>query len=218
MIWRWLGTVEYGEALEAQRAHREALIAGRAGPEVWLLEHPPVVTTGRRGVDDLAPERIAAAGFSIYATERGGLATCHEPGQLVAYVLIDAREIGVWRTVAAVEQAVIAWLGGQGVLAGPREGFPGVWVGRDKICAVGLHFRAGRTMHGLALNLRNDLRGFRLITPCGIVDGGVTSLFRLIGEAAPTPASAAPAIGENLLRAFLDASERSVNRGGPEGT
>lgn len=218
MIWRWLGTVEYGEALAAQRAHREALISGRAEPEVWLLEHPPVVTTGRRGVEDLVPERIAAAGYALHATERGGLATCHEPGQLVAYVLVDAREIGVWRTVAAVERAVIAWLAGQGVRAGLREGFPGVWVGRDKICAIGLHFRAGRTMHGLALNLRNDLRGFGLITPCGIVDGGVTSLLRLIGEGALRPATAAPTLGADLVLALLDASERSVNRGGSEGT
>lgn len=218
MICRWLGTVEYGEALQAQRAHREALIAGEAGPEIWLLEHPPVVTTGRRGVDDLVPSRIASAGYALYTTERGGLATCHEPGQLVAYVLIDARAIGVWRTVAAVERTIADWLGEQGVHAGPREGYPGVWVGRDKICAVGLHFRAGRTMHGLALNLTNDLRGFGLITPCGIRDGGVTSLSRLLGGDALTPARVSSRVGEKLAQALLDATSGPVRRGGPEGT
>lgn len=218
MIWRWLGRVPYGEALAAQREHREALIAGKAGEEVWLLEHPPVITTGRRGVDDLEPGRVLAAGFDLHATERGGLATCHEPGQLVAYVLVDAREIGVWRTVAAIETAAASWLGDQGVAAGPREGFPGVWVGRNKICAVGLHFRAGRTMHGLALNLTNDLRGFALITPCGITDGGVTSLQRLLGEGTPTPEAAAPAFARKVVQALLDARSGSVNRWGSEGT
>jgi lipoate-protein ligase B len=176
------------------------------GEEVWLLEHDPVITTGRRDVADLDPAAIAAAGYALHATERGGLATCHEPGQLVGYVLIDARAIGVWRTVHAIEAAVGAWLRGRGVDAGPRDGFPGIWVGRDKICAIGLHFRAGFTLHGLALNLRNDLRGFGLITPCGIQDGGVTTLARLVGEAAtPTPEEAAESVGDVIVRELLDA-------------
>ncbi len=218
MNWRWLGTVPYGEALAAQRAHRDALVEGRAAEEVWLLEHPPVITTGRRDVGDLDPARVAAAGFELFATERGGLATCHEPGQLVGYVLVDARAIGVWRTVVAIEGAVAGWLAEHGVEAGPREGYPGVWVGREKICAVGLHFRVGRTMHGLALNLVNDLRGFGLITPCGIVDGGVISLERLVGDRAPAPAEAARTLGPRIVTALLDAANGTVNRGASEGT
>ncbi|MDP2306498.1 MAG: lipoyl(octanoyl) transferase LipB [Pseudomonadota bacterium] len=217
MRWRWLGRVPYVEALAAQRAHRDALGEGRVGQEVWLLEHDPVVTTGRRGVFDLDPARIAAAGYDLAATERGGLATCHEPGQLVGYVLIDAREIGVRRTIATLEGAIVEWLGTQGVMAGPREGYPGVWVGSEKLCAVGLHFRGGLTLHGFALNLVNDLRGFGLITPCGIRDGGVTTLARLVGTA-PAPAAAAAAIGEIVVRRLLDAAVGSVNRVGPEGT
>lgn len=217
MRWRWLGRVPYAEALAAQRAHREALAEGRGAEEVWLLEHDPVVTTGRRGVDDLDPARIAAAGYALHATERGGFATCHEPGQLVGYVLIDARDIGVRRTVAAIEAAVAEWLLLQGVAAGPREGYPGVWVGSDKICAVGLHFRAGLTLHGFALNLVNDLRGFGLITPCGIRDGGVTSLGRLV-PGAPAPEEVATTIGEIVVGRLLDARRGSVNRCGTEGT
>lgn len=217
MRWRWLGRVPYAEALAAQRAHRDALAEGRVGQEVWLLEHDPVVTTGRRGVDDIDPEAIAAAGYALVATERGGLATCHEPGQLVGYVLIDARDIGVRRTVTTIEEAIAEWLGTQGVVAGPREGYPGVWVGTDKVCAVGLHFRAGLTLHGFALNLVNELRGFGLITPCGIRDGGVTTLARLVADA-PTPAAAAAAVGEIVVRRLLDAAGGTVNRGAPEGT
>jgi lipoate-protein ligase B len=199
MRWRWLGTLPYTEALEAQRAHRERLRAGEAGEELWLLEHPPVITTGRRdaGVDAGAVHR---AGYELVATERGGLATCHEPGQLVGYVLMDARALGVRRTVEAIEDGVARWLG----VGGRREGYPGVWVAGDKVCAVGLHFRGGLTMHGFALNLVNGLEGFRLITPCGITDGGVTSLARVRGSA-PTPAEAAPALGALLVRTLLDA-------------
>lgn len=217
MHWRWLGRVPYAEALALQRAHRDALLEGRGEQEVWLLEHDPVVTTGRRGVEDLDLRAIAAAGYASVATERGGLATCHEPGQLVGYVLIDARSIGVRRTVTAIEAAISEWLGARGVVAGARDGYPGVWVGTDKICAVGLHFRAGRTMHGFALNLVNDLRGFGLITPCGIRDGGVTALTRLIPDA-PAPAAAAAEIGEIVVRRLLDAAGGAVNGAAPEGT
>ena len=216
MIVRWLGSVPYREALEAQRAHREALIEGRVGDELWLLEHPPVITTGRRVVTDLEPRRIVDAGYDLVVTERGGLATCHEPGQLVGYLLMDARDLGVWRTVAAVEDGLIDWVKGRGAAAGRREGYPGVWVGREKVAAVGLHFRLGRTLHGFALNLVNDLRGFGLVTPCGITDGGVTSMARLV-EGAPSPAEAAAEIGAAVISS-LDAAQGIVNRGGTEGT
>jgi lipoate-protein ligase B len=217
VITRWLGLVPYEDALVAQRAHRAALIAGQAGEELWLLEHPPVITTGRRVVPGLEREALRARGYDLVATERGGLATCHEPGQLVAYVFMDVRGLGVRRAVSALEEAVIGWLVRTGVEAGLREGHPGVWVGREKVCAIGLHIREGRTMHGIALNLTNDLRGFSLITPCGIVDGGVTSVARLLGHA-PTPLAAAPSLGEAIVHSLLDARGGSVNMRGPEGT
>lgn len=200
----WRGRVEYGEALAAQRAYRARLAAGEGDEVVWLLEHPPVITTGRRGVADLDEARIAAAGYALFRTERGGLATCHEPGQLVGYVLIDARDLGVRRLVEAIEVGVAGWLRGEGIEAGRREGYPGVWVGREKVCAVGLHVQGGRTMHGFALNLVNDLRGFGLITPCGITDGGVASVARF-WPAAPGPEAAATAIGASVVSALLDA-------------
>ena len=206
MIAVWKGRVPYEAALDAQRVWREGLIAGEVGEELWLLEHPPVITTGRRAVADLDAERVAAAGYALVATERGGLATCHEPGQLVGYLLSDARLLGVRRTVAALEAGIIGWLQARGIPAGRRGEFPGVWVGTDKIAAIGLHFKLGRSMHGFALNLTNDGRGFGLITPCGITDGGVTTLGRLLAPAAaPGPAEAAPEVGETLVRALLDA-------------
>ncbi len=210
--WHWLGLLPYGEALARQREHRRAIQAGTASEEIWLLEHPPTVTTGRRPAPG-TPGRafLAGHGVALYATERGGLATYHAPGQLVAYLLIDVarRGIGVRRLVECMEDAVIHWLDEQGVSAGRREGLPGVWVGSDKIAALGLHVQRGVTLHGLALNLRPDLTGFGLIVPCGVTDGGVTSLQRERGRA-PSPAAAAPSLGDALIKAVQAAPAASV--------
>ena len=202
--WQWLGTVPYGEALERQRAYRERVISGAEPEAIWLLEHPPVLTTGRRRVDDLPPREVfAERGIETYETERGGLATYHGPGQLVAYVFVDAfrRGLGVRGTVDALEGAVISWLRTQGVSAERNCEHRGVWVGSDKVCAVGLHFRKGVSMHGLALNLTTDLAPYALFTPCGIQEGGVTSLERLSGRS-PSPREAAPAVAAELSAAL----------------
>jgi len=190
----WLGRVGYRPTWELQRARREAVIAGEQPEAVWLLEHDPVITTGRRPVEVL-PDDV-----EVVRTERGGLATWHGPGQLVGYLILDvgARGLGVKATICGVERAIIRWLGGHGVEAGRRPGHPGVWVGRDKICAVGMHFRRGVSMHGFALNLTADLSGFQAIVPCGITDGGVTSLQRLLG-ASPSPGEAAGDVGRVLV-------------------
>lgn len=202
----WLGRVPYREALARQRARREAVIAG-APEALWLLEHDPVVTTGRRDAGDLDAEALARAGIDLVATERGGLATWHGPGQLVGYLIVDLhrRRLGVRGLVTALEQGLIDWLGAQGVAAGRREGYPGVWVGRDKIAALGLHFRLGVSLHGFALNLTNDLDGFARIVPCGITDGGVTRLADRI-PAAPSPWDAHLAVAEAIVGALVRAA------------
>jgi lipoate-protein ligase B len=204
IAWQWLGTVPYGEALARQRAFREKVIAGTEPEAIWLLEHPPVLTTGRRAVSDLpSREVLASRGIEMYETERGGLATYHGPGQLVAYVFVDAfrRGLGVRGTVDALENAVLSWLRTQGVSAERNCDHRGVWVGGDKVCAVGLHFRKGVSMHGFALNLTTDLAPYALFTPCGIVEGGVTSLERLTGRS-PSPREAAPAVAAELSAAL----------------
>jgi lipoate-protein ligase B len=103
--------------------------------------------------------------------------------------------------VAGVEEGVMAWLRDHDIAASRRAGLPGVWVGRDKICAIGMHFRRGVSMHGFALNLTTDLRYFDLITPCGIREGGVTSLERLRGSS-PTPREAAHPVANAILAAL----------------
>ena len=202
--WRWLGRQPYGEVFVAQEAHRRAIIEGRAPEELWLLEHESVVTVGRRPAPGTPTEaHLAGQGIAFHRTNRGGLATWHGPGQLVVYVLVDAwgRGLGARGLVSVLEDGVIAWLGSQGLEAGRRSGYPGVWAEGDKVCALGLHLRQGVSMHGLALNLDPDLRAYDHIVPCGITDARPTSLARLLG-AAPSPAEAAPGLAQALQDAM----------------
>ncbi len=220
ILTRWLGRVPYGEALTLQRAAREAVIAGEAPEQIWLLEHDPVITTGRREAAGVPSEaRLSEAGIARFAVERGGLATWHGPGQLVAYLFIDAggRGIGVRGLVAAMEEGVIRWLASQGIAAGRREGLAGVWVGPEKICAIGLHIRLGVSMHGLAVNLKPDLGAFDLIVPCGIVGAGVSSVAKILG-AAPSPEEAAESLGASLVEAIGAARKFSRRLDDPKGT
>jgi lipoate-protein ligase B len=214
---QWLGRVPYGWAWRLQHLRRDAIVAGRAPEAFWLLEHDPVITTGRRAVDDLPAEAVLhLKGVSLFRAERGGLATWHGPGQLVGYLLLDIARHGhkVRTFVCAVEQGIIDWLRARGVGAHRREGYPGVWVGREKICAVGFHFRHGVSMHGFALNLCPNLGGFALITPCGIVDGGVTSL-ALVGGGVLAPWEAAESVAEAVIAACVDTTQswHYANRG-----
>ncbi len=202
--WTWRGRLPYALALEEQRQRRADILAGRAVEEIWLLEHDPVITTGRRQVEDLPePALLQQRGISLHQTERGGLATFHGPGQLVAYLLVDAgaRGIGVRDFVSRVEDALIRTLAQLGLGAARRAGFPGVWVGSDKISAIGLHFQRGVSLHGLALNLCPDLSAYSLFSPCGIQDGGVTSVKALLGRS-PSPRELAPALGGQLAEAI----------------
>ncbi len=206
---RWLGTVEYREALSRQRAHRDAVIAGELPEEIWFLEHPPVVTLGRRAapVDEAA---IRSAGFDLVTTERGGLATCHEPGQLVAYLLVRPRR-GVRRLVCDIESAVVATCSALGVPTTRRVGTAGLWAAGGKLCSIGLHVRRGVAMHGLALNLVNDRRGFSLIAPCGEPGAPVTSVLAEAGRS-PTPAEVWPILADCLEEALHGGAEAADRR------
>lgn len=195
----WLGRVPYVRALDAQRARRDAIVDGRAAEAVWLLEHDPVVTTGRRD-PGLVEAEIP---YPVVRTERGGLATYHGPGQLVGYLLLDVgrRGLGVRATVAAIEAGVIGWLADRGVAARCSAGRPGVWVDGAKVCAVGLHFRRGVTMHGFALNLTVDPQAYVGFVPCGIAGATVTSLAQVAGRS-PAPEEAAAEVGARVVAAL----------------
>ncbi len=210
LSWSWLGTQPYEQTRLQQVEYRREVIDRHQPETIWLLEHLPVITTGRRPVPDLpSASALQEQGIALHQSERGGLATYHGPGQLIAYAIVDAgtRKIGVRGTICAMEAGVIALLSTLGICAHRRPGYPGVWVGKDKICAVGMHFRRGVSMHGIALNLDPDLRGFDLIVPCGIKDGSITSVAKLLGSA-PSPQDVAPILGPILVRKL---DERTAN-------
>jgi lipoyl synthase len=175
---RWLGRVAYRDASALQRGlHR----AGR-GDWLLLLEHPPVFTMGLR----TRPEHVlidpAELGAELVVADRGGDVTYHGPGQLVGYAVrsVPAGPGSTPAFVRGLEQVVIDAVGDLGVRGATRQpGRPGVWVGDDKLCAVGVRLSRGRSMHGFALNVDPDLAMFERIVPCGLADAGVTSLAAL---------------------------------------
>ncbi len=145
--------------------------------EIWLLEHPPVYTLGRNGKGGEKPE----TSIPVIAVDRGGQITYHGPGQLVVYLLLDLRRIGIGvkTLVAVLEDAVINLLRDYGIVAERRAGAPGVYVQGRKIAALGLRVKHGCTYHGLSLNVAMDTEPFHLIPPCGYPELEVTQMREL---------------------------------------
>jgi len=189
---RRLGLVPYGEAVAMQATLVEDRRRGRAPDQLLLLEHPPVITLGvkthnRRDHVRATPETLAIAGVELVETGRGGDVTYHGPGQLVGYPILDLDpdRRDVHRYVRDLEEVLIRAVSAFGVEAGRLAGLTGVWVGRDKLAAIGVRISRWITSHGFALNVSTDLSHFGFIIPCGIPDKGVTSLERLLGHAVP---------------------------------
>jgi lipoate-protein ligase B len=176
-----LGQVPYAEALALQEQLRER-VRDRELPDVLLvLEHPPVYTLGRRSRPGDLPMGEAwcrERGIDVVPTERGGKLTYHGPGQLVAYPIVHVTDLPGY--VAALERAIVAALAEAGVEAATREGraYTGVWVGERKIASIGIHVSRGVSMHGLAINVENDLAPFETVVACGLPDVRMTSVAR----------------------------------------
>ena len=183
--------VEYPDALRRMEARVQAIRDGTKPEAIWLLEHPPLYTSGTsaRDADLLTPDR-----FPVYEARRGGQYTYHGPGQRVAYVMLDLERRGkdVRRFVEFLENWIIAALAEFGVTGHIRPGRVGVWVERpelapltpgipreDKIAAIGIRLRKWVSFHGISINLEPDLSHFDGIVPCGISEHGVTSLVDL---------------------------------------
>ncbi|MGK3144389.1 lipoyl(octanoyl) transferase LipB [Pantoea sp. C2G6] len=143
--------------------------------EIWLVEHPPVFTQGQAGK---AEHLLMPGEIPVVQSDRGGQVTYHGPGQQVMYVLIDIkrRKMGVRQLVTILEETVIATLAEFGVSARARADAPGVYVGEEKICSLGLRIRKGCSFHGLALNVAMDLTPFLRINPCGYAGMSMTQL------------------------------------------
>lgn len=182
-----LGLIEYGKALDLQFKIQKLVMLGRLGHVLLILEHPPVITLGsgaKPGNILAAPELLKAKGVDVFQTSRGGDVTYHGPGQIVGYPILNLNEIGkdVKGYVRKLEESIIRLLKSEyGIDSGRNPGFPGVWVGNDKITAIGCSAKHWVTMHGFAFNINTDMDGFALILPCGLVGKGVTSLKKITG-------------------------------------
>ncbi len=179
------GQAPYADTVEAMKAHAAAIRAGTAGEEVWFLEHHPVLTGGTSAdIGDL----VDPGDIPVHEPGRGGQWTWHGPGQRVAYVMLDLqrRRPDVRAYVHDLESWIIGALSRFGVKGVRREGLPGIWAPSpaatgqlDKVAAIGVRISRWVTWHGIAVNLDPDMAGFEAIIPCGVRDGGVTSLRRL---------------------------------------
>lgn len=196
-----LGTISYEDAFQIQQRLIDIVSRGLFDI-LLLLEHPPCLTIGRfRGEEDIiaAPETITSEGISIFQTNRGGGITYHGPGQLVGYPILNLmkNKLGVSRYIWKLEEVVLKTLLSLGIHGGRVSGHPGVWVGEEKVCSIGLRITQGIAMHGFALNVNPNLHHFEFIHPCGITDKKITSISRLMGYEVTVDD-----IKENLLKAF----------------
>jgi lipoyl(octanoyl) transferase len=200
--------VDYDEALQLQERVRQERKSDLRPDTLLLLEHAPVITLGRGS----KPEHVLATraelerrGIGLHEIGRGGDVTYHGPGQLVGYPILDLKpdRCDVRRYVTDLEEVMIRAAREHGVTATRIEGVRGVFVGNDKLGAVGVRISQWITLHGFALNVSTDLDGFRLIVPCGLHDHGVTSLNRETGQAVEVSD-----VTELTVRLFCDVFDR----------
>ena len=213
-----LGRMRYLPALEVQnklvsRIQSNIAEGKESGNTLVLVEHPPVYTTGMRNREYTEDEeaRLRALGADFVRTNRGGLITFHGPGQLVVYPILNLRDfapeaatrkslLGMKWYINTLEQIIIDLCQDYGI-TGTRSPHTGVWVGNNKICAMGVHNSNLVTSHGLALNCSTDLAWFRHIVPCGIHGAGVTSISEELSDQV-TPGEASEKFLDKFSQAF----------------
>ncbi|GIU93685.1 MAG: octanoyltransferase [Gaiellaceae bacterium] len=217
-----LGLVPYAEALDLQRSLAGAVSQGAIPETVVFLEHPPVVTMGRRTEADRELHLPEGAEIEIHETDRGGKSTYHAPGQLVCYPILDLRHHGkdVKRYVRDLEEALIRTLAAFGLEATRYEGLTGVWMppsggqGPRKIASIGVHVSRWVTTHGYALNVDLDPAPFtEWITACGLEDAQFTTMARELSRELPVD-DVRPTAIEALAEVFgLDFEELPADEG-----
>ncbi|WP_314188684.1 lipoyl(octanoyl) transferase LipB [Yersinia massiliensis] len=177
IILRQLGLQPYDPVSQAMHNFTEYRTDATAD-EIWLVEHQRVFTQGQAGKAEhvLMPEDIP-----VIQSDRGGQVTYHGPGQQVMYIMIDLKraKMGVRQLVTAIENTVIQTLAKVGIESQARPDAPGVYVGQQKICSLGLRIRRGCSFHGLALNIAMDLEPFQRINPCGYAGMQMTQVSAL---------------------------------------
>ena len=185
-----LGLIDYKEAWDLQRDLWSKRVEGALPDLLLLLEHPHVITLGRRGNRShliVSPEVLEAMKIPIFHVERGGDITYHGPGQMVVYPILNLKEYGyrVIRYIDQLEEVILRTLKDFG-MEGKRDSLNrGVWVNGEKIASLGVTIKRWVSFHGLAINYETDLSYFDLIHPCGLVGKKMTSMEKILGEKIP---------------------------------
>ncbi len=209
----YLGLVPYEPALRLQERLSLARARRTVSDVLLLLQHAAVFTIGRfKGETDIVvpDETLTREGIAVFHTNRGGGVTYHGPGQLVGYPILSLREnsLGVREYVGKLEDAILRMLRNVGIRGNLDAAYPGVWVGGEKICSIGIHVTRGVTMHGFALNVNTDLRHFDYIHACGLTDKAMTSISKVLGRHVEAEAIIGP-----LLEAFSAVFGLKLERG-----
>lgn len=183
-IQNW-GLVAYDEALDRQQKLQSLRINELISDTLILVEHPPVVTLGLRGGDSdlrLTEEQIGQNGVALHHVNRGGFATAHEPGQLVAYPIVRLKKKDLRWYSNSFLQSLVLTLNDYDLSAEFKEGEPGLWVNGSKIASFGIAVKKWVSSHGIALNINNDMTTFHMIIPCGKPTESVTSMQMELGS------------------------------------
>jgi lipoyl(octanoyl) transferase len=209
---RRLGVVPYAAANDMQRALVEERRAGRVTDLLLLLEHPHVITLGvkleaARQHLIATPDLLASRQVEVHESGRGGDITYHGPGQIVGYPILDLRpdRCDVHKYVRDLEEVMIRTAADFGLAGSRIKGLTGAWIGADKLGAIGVRISRWITSHGFAFNVTTDLDFFKLIVPCGIESGGVTSLERATGRRFTMSEAEA-----SLIRHFANVFDREL--------
>lgn len=195
----------YEDALDAQFRLHEYVRSNAIDGAILMLTHPPTVTLGRHANPQhiLDADVLAHRGWSVFEVDRGGDVTWHGPGQIVLYPIIPLHTLGlsVRSLICHLSNALRATLAEFNIESQWEDDSPGVWVGRNKIAAVGLRISRRVSRHGIALNVAPDLSAYNTIVPCGLQDRGVTSMKQVLGTT-PELHNVRATLLEHILRAF----------------
>jgi lipoate-protein ligase B len=182
-----LGTVDYAKAWDLQHHLWSMRVEGRIPDLLLILEHPHVITLGRRGNRSyllISPDELKAMKIPLFHVERGGDVTYHGPGQMVVYPILNLKDYGyrLIHYIGQLEEVILSVLKDFGIGGSRDSSNRGVWAEGDKIASIGVAIKRWTSFHGFALNYATDLRYFELIHPCGLEGIRMTSMEKLLGK------------------------------------
>lgn len=182
-----LGLSDYRDAYILQMKLVQDVASGVTENTLIITEHESVITIGRKGSEDSilkSQDFLMSLGVEVLNIDRGGDATCHMPGQIVAYPIfkLEGEAKDIHKFLEYLEEAGIHFLDQYGISGMRRPGLRGVWIGEEKIGSIGIGIKKWVTYHGLAININNDLSLFSYIRPCGIPSVKITSLQKVLNR------------------------------------